>query len=74
MKRTFSVLIERDEDGVYVGSVPELKGCHTQGETLDELMDNIREAAELCLEVQKQKKLRIEELKFVGVQQIEVAA
>ena len=48
MKRTFSVLIERDEDGVYVGSVPELKGCHTQGETLDELMDNIREAAELC--------------------------
>ncbi len=74
MKRTFSVVIEKDEDGIFVGSVPELKGCHTQGDTLDELMNNVQEAVELCLEVQKQKKSKIDELKFVGVQQIEVAA
>ena len=74
MKRTFSVVIEKDEDGIFVGSVPELKGFHTQGDTLDELMNNVQEAVELCLEVQKQKKSKIDELKFVGVQQIEVAA
>ena len=45
------VIIERDEDGLYVGSIPQLTGCHTQGHSLDELMKRIREAAELCVEV-----------------------
>lgn len=49
---SFTVVIERDEDGYYVGSVPALKGCHSQGETMDELLFNIREAVELCLEVE----------------------
>ena len=47
----FSVVIEKDEDGYYVASVPELPGCHTQAKTLDELMERIREAVALCLEV-----------------------
>ncbi len=47
----FTVVIEQDEDGYYVGSVPSLKGCHTQGKTMDELLINVREAVELCLEV-----------------------
>ena len=51
-KKEFSVVIEKDEDGYYVGSVPELKGCHTQAKSLDELMDRIREAILLCLEVE----------------------
>lgn len=51
MKRTFHVLIAQDEDGIYVGKVPELAGCLTQGDSLDELMKNIKEAIELCLEV-----------------------
>ena len=51
MKREFSVIIEKDEDGYYVGSVPELKGCHTQAKSLDELMERIKEAILLCLEV-----------------------
>ncbi|MDO8570972.1 MAG: type II toxin-antitoxin system HicB family antitoxin, partial [Candidatus Woesearchaeota archaeon] len=43
----FTVVIEKDEDGYYVGSVPALRGCHTQGKTLDELLKNIKEAIEL---------------------------
>ncbi len=46
----FTVIIEKDEDGLYVGSVPSLKGCHTQGEIVDELLENIKEAIELYLE------------------------
>jgi len=46
----FTVLIEKDKNGYYTGSVPSLKGCHTQGKTVDELMKNIKEAVELCLE------------------------
>ncbi len=73
MKRTFHVVIEQDEDGYFVGEVPELEGCFTQGRTLDELMKNIKDAIELCLEVQKKDKIKAEsESKFVGVQQIEV--
>ena len=36
-EREFTAIIERGEDGYYIGSVPELRGCHTQGKTLDEL-------------------------------------
>jgi len=51
MTREFSVVIERDEDGYFVGSVPTLKGCHTQAKSLDLLMQRIKEAIELCLDV-----------------------
>jgi len=44
------VLIERDEDGFYVGEVPGLSGCYSQGRSVDELLGNIREATALCLE------------------------
>ena len=49
--REFTVVIGQDEDGIYVASVPELPGCHTQAETLDELNRRIKEAIELYLEV-----------------------
>lgn len=48
--KEFYVLIEKDEDGFYVGEVPQLKACYSQGKTLDELMVNIKEVIELCLE------------------------
>jgi predicted RNase H-like HicB family nuclease len=48
--KEFYVVIERDEDGLYVGEVPQLKACYSQGETVDELMRNIREVIEMCLE------------------------
>jgi len=49
-KREFYVIIERDEDGYYVGEVPQLKACYSQGETIDELITNIKEIIALCLE------------------------
>ncbi len=67
-KREFSVIVERDEDGYYVVSVPELKGCHTQARSLDKLMERVREAIELCLEVERQ----VSKTQFIGVQRIAV--
>ncbi|NUM74132.1 type II toxin-antitoxin system HicB family antitoxin [candidate division KSB1 bacterium] len=51
MHKDFNVVIERDSEGFYVASVPALRGCHTQARSLDELMERIREAIELCLDV-----------------------
>ncbi len=48
--REFYVVIEKDEDGFFVGEVPQLKGCYTQEKSLDELMANMKEVIELCLE------------------------
>lgn len=74
MKQVFHVLIEQDEDGGYIGKVTELPGCLSQGDTLDELMENIKEAIELCLEVEAEKKPSLSEemIRFVGVQEIAV--
>jgi predicted RNase H-like HicB family nuclease len=51
----FNVVVERDEDGWLVGSVPELRGCHTQAKTMETLMQRIREAISLCLETEGDK-------------------
>ena len=72
MVRTYNVIIEQDEDGIFVGRVPELRGCITQGDTLDELMKNMKEAIELYLEVQSETKSNEEQIRFVGIQQVEV--
>ena len=69
MKREFNVVIERDTEGYYVASVPELHGCHTQARSLDKLQNRIREAIELCLEVEGTKANGAE---FVGVQRIAI--
>ncbi|MGN6369652.1 MAG: type II toxin-antitoxin system HicB family antitoxin [Phycisphaerae bacterium] len=69
MKREFSVIIERDEEGYFVGTVPELRGCHTQAKSLDTLMKRVKEAIELCLEVEGNRRKRGE---FIGVQRIAV--
>ena len=68
-RREFTVIVERDEDGFYVGSVPELAGCHTQARSLDQLTERIREAIELCLEVQQDPGVGSE---FVGVQRVAI--
>ncbi len=73
MEKTFHILIEQDEDGGYIGKVPELQGCLTQGDTLDELMQNMREAIKLCIEVQEESQITISrEPKFLGVQEITI--
>jgi len=66
----FTVIIEKDEDGCYVAEVPDLKGCYTQGKTLDEVLKNIREVIELCLEAEGEKEFPKKEL--VAVHKIEV--
>lgn len=68
-KRTYSVIIERDAEGWYVGSVPELHGCHTQAASLDELMRRVREVIGLGAEVQQEEEDAVE---FVGVQRVTV--
>lgn len=70
MAREFTVVIERDADGFLVASVPALPGCHTQARSLDTLMDRIREAIALCLEVQGQPDDR--DLELVGIQRVAV--
>ncbi len=70
-KKTFTVLIEKDEDDYYIATVPELKSCYTQAKSIEELIPRIKEVIQLCIEVQGDD--RITEKRFVGVQQIEVA-
>ena len=67
--KVFNVIIERDAEGFYVATVPALRGCHTQARSLDVLMDRVREAIEVCLEVEEED---IEPMDFVGVQRIAV--
>jgi len=69
MKREFNVIIEEDSEGYFVATVPELRGCHTQAKSLDVLMKRVREAIELCLEVEKEER-RV--TRFIGVQRVEV--
>ena len=71
MTQEFDVVIERDAEGYYVASVPALRGCHTQARSLDHLLERVREAIELCLEVETDQPERLD---FVGVQRIAVAA
>ena len=66
---TFTVLIEQDEDGFYVATVPALKSCYTQAKTIEELHERVKEAIELCLEEEEPVNM-----KFVAVEQLEVGA
>ncbi len=66
--KIFNVIVERDVEGFYVGTVPELKGCHTQAKSLDILLERIKEAIELCVEVEEVPIIT----EFVGFQRIAV--
>ncbi len=71
MSGEFDVVIERDGEGYYVASVPALPGCHTQARSLDELMERVREAIALYLEVEAEETSGLE---FVGVQRVRIPA
>jgi predicted RNase H-like HicB family nuclease len=68
-KKKFTVLIEQDEAGFYVATVPALRGCHTQARTLDTLMKRVREVVQLCLEDDENGAAPLE---LIGIQQISV--
>ena len=72
MPQDFTVVVERDEDGYYVASVPALAGCHTQARSLDQLMERVQEAIALCLEEGDGADRAA--LEFIGVQRVSVAA
>lgn len=63
----FTVLIEKDENGVFIAEVPDLKGCYTQGDSVEEVLKNIREVVEMCLEEEA-----VVPNQFVGLQTLEV--
>jgi predicted RNase H-like HicB family nuclease len=67
VKRKFTVLIERDEEGYLVATVPGLRGCHTQAKSLDMLMKRVREVIALCLEEERNPPGGLE---LVGIQQV----
>ena len=70
-KMDFNVIIEQDEDGIFVARVPQIDGCYTQGKDLQEVLERIKEAIEVCLEGDKEN---ISQLKFIGIQKVQVSA
>lgn len=68
--RTFRIIVEKDSDGFYVGSVPELPGCHTQGLTLKELRANMSEAIQAYLESMENEEQP--STKFVKMEKVKV--
>ena len=65
----FTVIIEQDEDGIYIAKVPEIEGCYTQGKNIEEVLRRIKEAIEVCLEGDKEN---IVPLKFIGIQKVQI--
>ena len=70
MQLEFYVVIERDEDGFFVGEVPALKACYAQGKTIDEMLCNIKEVIDLCLE--SGQEISGANMEFVGVQKVTI--
>jgi len=69
--KEYYMVIERDQAGWYVGSIPELPGCHTQGRTVEELTARMREAIELYLE--DADAVMLPTSKFIGVHRVAVS-
>ena len=71
MKKNFPIIIEQDRDGVYIVNCPVLTGCRSYGETIQDAIDNIKEAIELCLLDESQE--TDETLTFIGLRDLELA-
>lgn len=67
----FVVLIEQDSDGWFVAKVPDIQGCHTQGKTIPQVLDRVKEAIQVCLEAED---IELPQMKFIGLQTVEVEA
>ncbi len=70
MSTEYMIVIEKDEDGYYVGSVPALPGCHSQGRSIDQLLERMQEAIALWLDVNGEDSPS--PLELVGIQRIAV--
>lgn len=69
-KSQFTVYIEQDEDGIFIGSIPSLPSCYAQGGTQEEMMTNLQEVVRLCM--RNRDDGAGEHTTFVGVQNIEM--
>ncbi|MBU2637395.1 MAG: type II toxin-antitoxin system HicB family antitoxin [Nanoarchaeota archaeon] len=65
----YTVIIEQDEDGIYVAKVPDIPGCYSQGKSVEEAVTRVKEAIQVCIEAEE---FLYEPLKFIGIQQVEV--
>lgn len=75
MMYEFDVVIIEDETGGYVAFVPALPGCHTQGDSLNELMDNVKEAVELYLgTLTEEEKKELLKQRVIGIQKVKALA
>jgi predicted RNase H-like HicB family nuclease len=68
IKLNLPILVEIDEDGVYIVSCPVFKGCHSYGMTIDEALENLREVIDMCLEGEELANLN----QFIGFREIEI--
>jgi predicted RNase H-like HicB family nuclease len=66
----YMVMIEQDEDGVFIAKVPDIPGCYTQGKNVEQAVERVKEAIQVCLEAEDLEDIL--PLKFVGIQQVEV--
>ncbi len=64
------ILVEQDEDNVYIVSCPVFKGCHSYGKTIDEALDNIKEVIDMCMDEEKEKVSDIN--RFIGFRELQV--
>ena len=71
----FQVILEQDEDGMYVAEVPSLRACYTQGKTMDEALENIKEVIVMCLEELREKGMNVTAYipPVLAVREVEVA-
>jgi predicted RNase H-like HicB family nuclease len=71
MKNTnFIVYIEQDEDGVFIGSIPAVPGCHAEGKTQKGMLKNLQQVLKLCLRNTNLKE--VEKTKFIGIECLEL--
>jgi len=71
VKEHFFVYIEQDEDGVYIGSIPSILNCYAQGDTQEELIQNLKEVIALCLRNNSIQDLKT--TRFIGIQDLEIS-
>ncbi len=71
----FQVILEQDEDGVYVADVPALDGCHTQGATYEEAIENIKEVIAMCVQEMREdgRPIETQHPEVIGVRTLELA-
>lgn len=65
----FVVLIEQAPDGMFIAKAPDIQGCYTQGKTISQVLDRIKEAIQVCLEAEN---FESPQMKFVGLQKVQV--